>query len=292
MLGHPCRSHLRGHIPLGHDTMASIDRTSGCGIDDCPNPTLHSHSERQKAARAAQREEIEAARQPIDWDGDWVVPTRRRTARSLATCPYVCPQTEEHTHTEESGIQRRYGPHQHVSPGHEGIEGKAYVGKTDCGHPVSHRPHDSCSGLLFEVQGDMVSLSEVPGLPGFNPDLSPHLVRPVRPSIEPEEIDRPSGHQPGDWVLVWAQVVGDDTHPEDLGVRLWSHNADWKTAVLREHVNRTDALPADATQCTHLAIGQRGLYIRCERYLGRGHEHVANGKTWTDGESVGYIEEA
>lgn len=342
LLGHPCRSH---DIPAVTPPPGAATRPTSCGIDGCPNPTLHSHSEREKAARAAQREEIESVR------GEWphAYPSVKRT---LPTCPYVCFLNEEHTHTEEGGIQRRYRPrysadpvveqppacptfgractipgsHQHVvshvdykrpsraftvpagepvpdeaRPGDlivrptiepEEVEGKAFVGKTDCGHPVSHMPHShpACSGLVFDVQEAMVPLSEVPDLPGFNPDLSPHL---MRPSIDPEEVEPDPTHQPGDWVLVWAQVSEDRTHPEDLRVVLRSHNSDYGVPVLRGCVERTTGFPEDAERCSHLALGKKGAYERCVRYLGPGHQHRdRTGRTWTDDESVGYIEEA
>lgn len=108
---------------------------------------------------------------------------------------------------------------------------------------------------------------------------------------------------PGTWVKVWAQVVDEPAHPEDISVTMFSHSEQYVVAVERERVEVAGVRPVFAIRCDHLGasihnenqedVGADTLMVRCTRYDDHPGDHEADdGTTWTRGQTLGHFEEA
>lgn len=105
----------------------------------------------------------------------------------------------------------------------------------------------------------------------------------------------------GDWVRVWALVVEPDPHPEEVKVRLESHNEHYLGYIRRDHVEFTGEVPAAADVCTSVFLAEsaeckhqpsRGeILVRCQKL----HEHHGDHRNmdldWTDKQEYGHVEE-
>lgn len=106
----------------------------------------------------------------------------------------------------------------------------------------------------------------------------------------------------GDWVQIWARVASQtQVHPEDLRVKVDSHNAspEARFVVRRDWVTKPGTLPEFAEQCTHLYREDSGSLLRCLLHQGHGGLHkgsegvsVFDPLTWDSRHTYGYIEEA
>jgi hypothetical protein len=95
----------------------------------------------------------------------------------------------------------------------------------------------------------------------------------------------------GEWVQCWGQVVETDPHPEEITVRMESHNEDYRCLVRRDRVVRVDETPAFAPKCGSLASSGGGTYRRCERAHGHGGDHRHSSVSWANGEALGWMED-
>ena len=97
----------------------------------------------------------------------------------------------------------------------------------------------------------------------------------------------------GEWVLVWGQVVETDPHPEEITVRMESHNEDYRCLVRRDRVVRAHQ-PDFAPRCGSLfqAGDHSGLLHRCDRVSGHDRDgHREGQRAWTEDEAAGWMEE-
>lgn len=103
--------------------------------------------------------------------------------------------------------------------------------------------------------------------------------------------EQTSDYVRGDWVSVTCQI--DDTvqcHPEDVAVRLFSHNEEYVGHVRRDRVVPAER-PGWASRCPALHLRDDGAYIRCEMYERHGDAHHAYKFFWSDDRTHGHIEE-
>jgi len=99
---------------------------------------------------------------------------------------------------------------------------------------------------------------------------------------------------PGDWVLVMAQMVEDQTGTagRNHAVRFESHNEHYVGLIRHDRVSLAAQPPEDAPQCNHLVLDTKHRLLRCESRQGRGHvHHHPKVGDWMDSATVGYFEE-
>lgn len=110
--------------------------------------------------------------------------------------------------------------------------------------------------------------------------------------LRPEE----KSPEPGDWVLVWAQVKRQEgVHPEDFRVQFDSHNASPEATVMvrLDRVLIPDERPPFARICTAMYSAMGGLCWRCTKAEDHSGKHVSNNGslTWGADQVAGHIEE-
>lgn len=121
----------------------------------------------------------------------------------------------------------------------------------------------------------------------------------VQPIQSPDGTTGIATPQQGDWVLVWGQVTDTDIHPEDIEVRVRSHNADNRLPVLAGHVTTPSSLPPFARKCSSLyEVGgvvegwNESVLLRCTRHEGHSGDHISGArKVWTDADADGRVED-
>ena len=101
-----------------------------------------------------------------------------------------------------------------------------------------------------------------------------------------------STYEKGEWVQVWGQVVETDPHPEEITVRMESHNEDYHCLVRRDRVIQVERIPSFAPICGSLKRIDGDLLRRCARVHGHAPDHQAGDDRWTNQESAGWMEEA
>jgi hypothetical protein len=171
-------------------------------------------------------------------------------------------------------------------------------GKRGCENPVLHShkakdktaphcPYGQCrqreDHRHTEDGGIQRLYSPRPPVEDFRGTVTREPVQPVLAGIPPEEI--PSIEpiysedplKPGMWVHVWANVTDRQTHPDDVVVRIFEHNADSLVTVARDRVVGVEGFPEFSTQCGALRYEQGlltgGVYVRCTSYDAEGHAH-------------------
>lgn len=109
--------------------------------------------------------------------------------------------------------------------------------------------------------------------------------------------------EPGDWVQVWAQVVKESGHPDDIVLRLESHNEDYECYVRKDRVTFDGSVPDLVEQCTHLhevevlfphlVPDRDNLLAQCTRHHDHSGKHRdRSGREWGKSKTAGYFEEA
>lgn len=121
--------------------------------------------------------------------------------------------------------------------------------------------------------------------------LSDPSIEPLSGGLTPPE---PPAPKPGDWVKVWAQVVGDASRPEDITIDMSSKSDQFSVTVRREHVETTTGLPDFVGQCSRLFEKKPNVFARCtlhpDHNMTEGHVGP-KGERWWDDATAGYFEE-
>lgn len=112
----------------------------------------------------------------------------------------------------------------------------------------------------------------------------------------------PKTPEPGDWVQVWAQMTKESQHPDDLLLRLESHNEHYDCYIRKDRVTFDGSVPDFVERCTRLheveilnpsrhPSGKEVMLARCIRHHDHGGKHRdASDREWD--KTVGYFEEA
>lgn len=130
------------------------------------------------------------------------------------------------------------------------------------------------------------------------------------PTPDPDDLDQQMTPAVGDWVRVWAVVTKTSdmpgVHPEDMLLRLESHNADYPAHVRNDHIEFDGTSPSFARTCTALyeieakvkVLGTKGrveAWVRCEKPQGHEgiHQHSATeaGGAYQWGKADVYLED-
>ena len=95
--------------------------------------------------------------------------------------------------------------------------------------------------------------------------------------------------EPGDWVTIVGQISDRQTHPDDICVELFSHNAQFDVDVLRDRIKPIEP-PSVAFPCTSLYQREDGSLIECTLHHRHAEDHQHGKKAWLDADEYGRVD--